>query len=270
MENLPFEIIATSKTFRFLVGLNKKEFILHAALVAHLSKPLATLVNGQMKEAREGYAEVPEFDEGTFALFCQFAYTGDYKVPLPLPRSITPNSTPAPIPGTKAQPRTANRYAGTPIISLDSSRSCVLCENFRETTYTIPGPHPPPEGTLLTGPPKTMSEVFLSHARVYVLADYYDIDRLKIRSLVKLHYSLANFELKSETLDYIVVLTEYCFKNTVDKGNEKDQLRELVLRYVAWKVDKLWKSNAFHELLDGSAEVSKSVIGAMIGGKAPW
>lgn len=50
----------------------------HAALVAHHSKPLGVLVNGDMSEAREGCALLEGIDEDTFVRFCQYAYTGDY------------------------------------------------------------------------------------------------------------------------------------------------------------------------------------------------
>ncbi|KAI1489643.1 hypothetical protein F5X96DRAFT_599630 [Biscogniauxia mediterranea] len=226
MENLPYEIIAASKPFRFLVGPDKKAFMLHADLVAHLSKPLAVLINGKMKEAREGYAELPEVDERTFVRFCQFAYTGDYKV------SASTSSEIADTPSTFI-PNT-----GFP----SSSRSITsrLWDSFKERTYTV----------------------FLSHARVYVLADCYDIERLRILSVQKLHKSLAS-SLRPEPPDCITPLVKYCFENTVDKRDAKDPLRELVTGYMACKIDQLWKSDAFQDLVGSSGELSKALVGAL-------
>lgn len=48
--------LMASKSFRFLVGAEKTEFMMHSNLVANMSDPLNTLVNGSMKEAREGVA----------------------------------------------------------------------------------------------------------------------------------------------------------------------------------------------------------------------
>lgn len=56
---------------------------IHAELVAHHSKPLSKLVNGQMIEAKEGCACLEDVDEDTFTRFGQYAYTLDYPVPDP-------------------------------------------------------------------------------------------------------------------------------------------------------------------------------------------
>lgn len=56
---------------------------IHAELVAHHSKPLGKLINGQMIEANEGCAWLEDIDEDTFTRFGQYAYTLDYPVPDP-------------------------------------------------------------------------------------------------------------------------------------------------------------------------------------------
>ncbi|KAI1641133.1 hypothetical protein F4809DRAFT_658985 [Biscogniauxia mediterranea] len=265
MENLPF---TASKPFRFLVGPDKKAFMMHADLVAHLSKPLAVLINGKMKEAREGYAELPEVDERTFVRFCQFAYTGDYKVPAPTSSELadTPSTF---IPNTWFQP---NTQMGKPCVpSPARSMTSLLWDSFKGRTYTVPNPQPPPKEALQSGtPPVTTLEVFLSHARVYVLADYYDIERLRILSVKKLHKSLAS-SLSPKTPDCITPLVKYCFENTVDKCDAKDPLRELVTGYMACKIDQLWKNDAFQDLVGSSGELSKALVGALADEVAkPW
>ena len=52
--------------------------MVHSALIAHHSKPLGVLVNGNMSEAKEGCAFLEDVDERTFVRFSQYAYTGDY------------------------------------------------------------------------------------------------------------------------------------------------------------------------------------------------
>jgi hypothetical protein len=71
--------IISSPAFKFLVGADKRLFTVHAGLVAHLSKPLAVLINGPMSEAQEGCAWLEDVDEHTFVRFSQYAYTGDYR-----------------------------------------------------------------------------------------------------------------------------------------------------------------------------------------------
>ncbi|KAI9777302.1 MAG: hypothetical protein M1816_004801 [Peltula sp. TS41687] len=75
---ISYESIVGSTPFKFLVGPDKKLFTVHAALVAHHSKPLSALVNGGMLEAKEGCAFLEDVDEQMFVRFSQYAYTGDY------------------------------------------------------------------------------------------------------------------------------------------------------------------------------------------------
>jgi hypothetical protein len=70
--------IISSKPFRFSVGLHKREFTIHSAVVAHQSTALSSLVNGEMKEARDFHVTWESVDEETFIHFSQYTYTGDY------------------------------------------------------------------------------------------------------------------------------------------------------------------------------------------------
>lgn len=80
---LSFESIITSTPFKFLVGHERKLLTVHAALIAHHSKPLGVLVRGPMLEANQGFAVLEDIEEGTFIRFSQYAYTGDYSTPAP-------------------------------------------------------------------------------------------------------------------------------------------------------------------------------------------
>lgn len=62
---------------------------IHTALVAEQSPTLRNLVVGFMEEAQTGTAVWENTDEGTFARFAQFVYTGDYTQP---PCNVVENS----------------------------------------------------------------------------------------------------------------------------------------------------------------------------------
>ncbi|KAF5644796.1 hypothetical protein F25303_5847 [Fusarium sp. NRRL 25303] len=70
--------IAKSKVFTFIVGPDKTEFTIHAALVAKQSPVLNVLVNGPFKEALEQRVEWIDLQEDVFLSFWEFAYTGNY------------------------------------------------------------------------------------------------------------------------------------------------------------------------------------------------
>jgi len=83
-----------AKPFRFLVGPSAREYFIHRTLVARLSPPLNALVNGGMRESREGCVAWDDVEEDVFQRFAQFAYTGlytDYE-----PTDLVPGSDTSP------------------------------------------------------------------------------------------------------------------------------------------------------------------------------
>ncbi|KAI0012374.1 hypothetical protein F4779DRAFT_62692 [Xylariaceae sp. FL0662B] len=284
MASMGFEFIAASKPFRILVGADKKEFMMHAELLAHISEPLNALINNNMKESRDGVAEWPEVDEKTFVCFCQFAYTGDYNEPAPELFPATKDNPqdapdcgyrlvsekkkesepePEPAPAPELAYHWEEQYAGYAPSSAQTHRCNRLWDRFTEFNYVVPKPPrlaiEPPSNSQMTH-----TEVFLAHARLYVLADYYDIDALKILTIRKLHRCLVNFNLIKEKVDDIAALVEYSYRNTVDKGVHGDELRALLTRYIACKIETMWTSPYFQELLERLAELSKAIIGQML------
>ena len=71
--------ILSSKPYRFLVGPQKREYVVHASLVAAQSPALGALVHGKMKEAVNGCTVCEDVSEKTFSRFGQFLYTGNYE-----------------------------------------------------------------------------------------------------------------------------------------------------------------------------------------------
>lgn len=61
-----------------MIGSNGKEYHVHGTAISRLSKPLAVLINGDMREAKEKRVQWPEIDEQTFVRFTQWAYTKTY------------------------------------------------------------------------------------------------------------------------------------------------------------------------------------------------
>jgi len=80
--------IIHSPSFTFLVGPRHTKLTIQSGLAQHVSKPLHNLMNnGHTRESRHRIAVLEEEDVETFVAFCEYAYTGDYKVPrLPVPR----------------------------------------------------------------------------------------------------------------------------------------------------------------------------------------
>ena len=65
-------------------------------------------------------------------------------------------------------------------------------------------------------PQENYTEVFLSHARLYVFAEKYDIQPLKKLSRQKLQHTLAIYTLYPERVGDITTLLKYVYVNTAE------------------------------------------------------
>ncbi len=70
--------IVSSRPIRFIVGLEKRQFMRHAAVVPHQSKSLDRLIHGEMKEVHDNSAGWEDMGELTAIRFSQFVYTWGY------------------------------------------------------------------------------------------------------------------------------------------------------------------------------------------------
>ncbi|RAL09249.1 uncharacterized protein BO97DRAFT_445546 [Aspergillus homomorphus CBS 101889] len=79
-----FSSIVHSPPFTFLVGPNHTKLTIQAGLARHVSQPLDHLMNsGETRESKHHIAVLEDEDVETFVAFCEYAYTGDYRVPPP-------------------------------------------------------------------------------------------------------------------------------------------------------------------------------------------
>lgn len=218
---------------RFVVGQNAKEMVMHSVLVAEQSLALNSLINGLMKEAQEKGLIWRDVDEQTFALFAEFVYSGGYTLPVVEDHAtvscfVPPHlieSTLAPISKKKKSP---NRDYG-----LNPNRTKFQNLVYRSPTKKTSSPtftHSLHSPTVISpdGPPN-----LLAHARLYVLAQQYDIKTLKFLALQKLHATLSQFNRSTAVCRGDVMdLIRYTYENTLPR-EQKDELRTLVSCYVA-------------------------------------
>ncbi|KAI4860992.1 hypothetical protein F4820DRAFT_84924 [Hypoxylon rubiginosum] len=275
---IPYELIAASKPFRILVGPDKKEFTMHTELLGRMSKPLRTLVKGDMKEAKEGVAEWPEIDEGTFIRFWEFAYTGDYKAAEPFIDAPAPSDLANGNAQTLANRNQNGQYYeeeqedgyhnynygyGSRTATTTSKRE--MWKQFQNQFSTEQDKAPAEQPN--KDPSANYSEALLSHARLYAFADYYCVDALMALCLRKLHRTLKVFSLHGGArVTDVAQLVDYAYKNTVSgkaAGGEPDGLRSMLATYAACKVEGLWDNIYFQDVLE-SGEVAKAIIGQLM------
>ena len=99
------------------------------------------------------------------------------------------------------------------------------------------------------------TEVFLSHARVYVFAEKYDIQLLKALALDELHGTLQSFDLYPERTGDIIALLRYAYANTGEIVDGVEDMRTVLKHYVGFEMDMLMKDKNFVDVMidDGGA-----------------
>jgi len=118
----------------------------------------------------------------------------------------------------------------------------------RRKSIRIPPPRPNQE------PEENYSGVFLSHARLYVFADTYDIQLLKLLALEELHATLAIFDLHFQRSSDIIALLRYVYAHTVEPRGGED-MRAMLTQYLGYEMDTLLVNDDFRALMveDGGA-----------------
>ncbi|KAL9033704.1 MAG: hypothetical protein Q9180_005805 [Flavoplaca navasiana] len=272
--------VYTSPPFKFIV--EGRAFYLHAALVSHYSKPLDVLMNGEMSEAQKGSATIEDVEEDTFGRFAEWLNKGYYtpkeafthpvvndgeaeksdeSVPSehdfapshPEPPVLKPPHAPF---GRWTMPQrsegSTNSKKNASWNSIMSSRS-QLRESFinREAIIRQQIPHPRPNQS----PEEDHTNVFLSHAELYVFAEQFDIQTLRTLALANLQTALAIFTLHEERTGDIITLLRYAYANTSDRSGGVEDLRTLLRDYVGYEMDILMKDDEFRDLMiaDGGA-----------------
>ncbi|TGO52729.1 hypothetical protein BCON_0136g00250 [Botryotinia convoluta] len=308
-----FQDILNSRLFKFIVGEkvdgHAKEFFVHEEAIVQLSKPLEALMRGGMTESQAGCTVWDDVSKETFERFVQFAYTGDYTVPVPvskmrvedIPDSLDmwnwgpktskkkkkkrgtgplfeiPPPEPAPAPPELAEPaEPALTLAST---KLDSKveefwfprrfrylerTSIKFAADFKHLTFPLLAVRNNYdkicEPNEQFDPEKSYSNVFISHAALYILGDFRLIDSLKALALYKLHKTLCVFQLSNENIKDVIDLTRYVYAEEGGEegsGGEIGALRSLVCHYMAMNALVLSLDDGFMDLLGEGGQFVK-------------
>ncbi|KAJ3465502.1 hypothetical protein MRS44_006160 [Fusarium solani] len=350
-----FEKSISSKPFIFVVGEERKEFHIHKELIGQLSPVLNALVNGNMKEAREGRVEWLDLDVDTFVRFAKFAYSGNYTPAEPelivpavpddavalmsaleeqVGKALTSGNveeeeeeeeeaessdqdddssassegsdTGEPIEVSSDDQETSEYSSSSeasstldnggnghlsrrPIdVSIDehgimhshtslpySLQNYMIewekCLHYRPVNkkyeamriFIQPMYHPTPRAALRTGvnmnPHESYRPVFLSHARLYILADKYGVNRLRRLALARLHRTLTHYVVHRDRISDLVALAQEIFDNTM----EMDDARALIVNYFVCFIEDIQDSPELEEALRRGGDFPAMLVSKM-------
>jgi hypothetical protein len=214
-------------------------------------------VNGKLVEAKERTAELKEVEPDTFVKFLEYAYRGDYNVPSWI-REDPPGVDNQPHLPDSA-PKTTNQFGQRITKKFHVQQPydvAALQSKFRVRKYigdVIPS-------TNTTEPNSAADQdytpVLLAHVRLYTFADMHLIYPLKALVLHKLQQTLLGFRLGEQRVGDVVNLARYAYDNNLDRstGGVVNDLRELVVEYMASEVETVGKHNEFKVLLEEGGE----------------
>lgn len=282
--------ILNSRLFKFTVGEtvdgSPTEFLVHEEAMAQLSKPLYNLMKGLWSDSQAGSAAWDDVSKETFERFAQFAYTGDYSVPMTEKSNRNPKKQ-------KAVTNGSSLSTSNGIVSWEGPDAYLSYEDesFEVNRIDVPakkhkkkkGRIAVPEGTFesLSFPllalrnnhsdtcepaehfdqDHSYSNVFLSHASLYVLGDFQLIDSLKALALFKLHKTLCVFELNEENAEDVIDLARYAYSEEGGGGAGSDEgvggLRSLVCQYLAENALAMSCDDGFMDLLAEGGQLVK-------------
>lgn len=238
-----------SKQFVFIIGIDAKKFQVHSSAIAQLSRPLHALINCGMKESVELYTVWEDVDEETFVAFAEFMYTGDYPDPEPDKLSFEDYSE------KKVKSDHEFGRPKLPELSQLPMPPAALLNKFQSNKeYSVPGkPDPPP--TVNDPWYQDFTPVFLIHAKVFELADRYDVQPLTRLSLNKLQRALSSFTLSKGGSNVIWNFLRHCYETP-----RPQRLRDLAAFYGAANIQHLWRDEEIRLLTKDCPELAADML----------
>lgn len=221
------------------------------------------MINGHLSEAQQGFAVLDEVDEETFLRFLRWTYTGDY----PAREHTIIESEEAkeelaqdPIPndewgswGIPKKDKKKKKKTTEPAVKGFLRGSFVSQRrNTGLSTFSVPA------ARANKGPEEDYTEVFLGHARIYVISEKYDIAALRKLALQKLQHQLAIHTLYIERVGEITALLKYVYANTmapITSIHEEDGIRAMLAHYIGVEMANLVKDGEIKNLMLEDADL---------------
>ncbi|KAK6344428.1 hypothetical protein TWF696_008065 [Orbilia brochopaga] len=254
-----YAAILNSDVFNFLIGPSRTRFGIHKFLLAAHSDVLKRILDGHMREANTNEMVLEDVEEDCFACFSEYLYTGKY--PVPRPRELHPTTVNkglaglvGGISGDLSDTESYRKKSTAPAPSAKKKPSRGFAGFGGSGDMSPPRPGSPAgaqgPGVVITQFKSTthdFTNVFITLAGLYVLAEKYNIQYLKHLALSDLSNQLKySFELIPSRRGDIVELIRYTYNNTYEPKQDprsreikEEGLRSLVSNYAALNLNGL-------------------------------
>lgn len=267
--------------------------MVHAAALAATSPQIDRLINGKMKEADSRCAELRDVSVDDFARFCEYAYRGDYATPayrvdearLASNEAVVCSTSGVVAHDERNQEQASLLAIASPVLEgggwpvddffnsnprgkkksrvATPTKKSTFRTNYQSRKYLTRNEHGEEIADRFrpqynTADDQDFTPVFLAHARLYTFARTRMIDNLKALTLDKLHKALAAFQVYENRISDIVELARYAYSSEYIPGRADDgkidELRDLVVSYIATEYDVIGKATVFVSFLEEGGE----------------
>ncbi|KAH9231270.1 hypothetical protein K456DRAFT_1916306 [Colletotrichum gloeosporioides 23] len=261
--------IFQSRNITFIIGPEKEQFTAHESSIASLSEPLRFLVTGSMKEAIEAKVIWQDVDPAVFVSLLEFAYTGNYSTPNSEQQG---NRDGLESPGLDKESCADKRDDESDDKSDDESDDDERDNDERdgyESDDVSDDDSDDDEQHSQNGAPENLgtdhlnddiisynAEAYIMTAKLYVLADKYDIAALRSVCLDRFTYSLAHIGGQKMTMDILAATIRYVYEHTT----KKDQLRKLLLRFLITDLQWALRCKGTRKMLGDIPELASQLV----------
>lgn len=265
---------------QFSIGETQTPMTIHKALVTENPSSLQDEFTHDWKEAALGASVWNDVNEATFASFAQYLYTGDYALVLDcieVPPKAAPNHHEKrtdllpvgedTIDNADEDPADDRKWISFSAKEKPSRRKSGKAGQ-RSRFYTLSYPQPLSYTSTETRPSSTLDKVYIiqGHARLYVLAEKYELGNLKALVLHKLHSTLCHIgplETGSGGAGVFIDLVRYIYKNTSSRP-KTDGLRELIVRYITMEARQIAELEECRCLIGENGDFANDLLASLL------
>ncbi|KDN64091.1 hypothetical protein CSUB01_05109 [Colletotrichum sublineola] len=236
--------IIKSRNIKFVIGEDQVECNVHEAVIVNLSEPLRALVTNGMRESVEARVVREDVEIDTFTKLSQFAYENDYTIidpdeGLDQDDYYTINQRICKVATGEYTLKTefASEFVGK---SLEEARHGTFGDWHKQ--FLQPRSH--------------SHEHYMSHVRLYILADRYAVFGLMSLSIQKIRDMLVNNPLDGELFATVWKLLAFIWPRT----KPKDELRTLLLGLLLLDLEEATKSPEAANVFANTPEIAAALI----------
>lgn len=278
------DLYSSGKYSDMIIKCQDRQWNVHRTVVCLQSKPLAAAVDGYFKEATTGEIDLEEDEPEIVGLMLQFLYKGTY----PDGRTgskVSGNSTASD--ETNVKNTVQQSMFSRPSFDFSATRSPVFSYPSASATPAVPpnAPFGPYNGGStssifrpilgaeaatpdLSYPAPVDSTInptaLITNARVYVIAEQYDIEPLKVLARTK----YAEIVPSTWNSTQFVQSLKFIYDGTPDNISMKDKLREVAMNTAGQHARELMEKEEFLALCKERGDIATDVLKASLNRKA--